>query len=642
MTTEIAKYMGMDIGEPEDIGVEWPDGLDNRGRRRKQSGRVQCQQNDRSEDIEVKLSDAINKPENIGVELLDVTNKPDMDVNELCDIQRNGGIFYASDLHINYNFYMTKRQRRNMISDLVDTFAEDGSQWWVPGWCPLLLAGDISDDLDALFFFCDLLAERWQKGPVCIVAGNHDLGLIQALYDTETASKILKYREHGIYVLCDELLYIDVPGDYRYLSVNVIPLCDIEKMTYDDLNYMLRNSVCCVYGIHDMCDPLDKPVLPDFMLRCLSQRNSVLMCHEASAFFSPDCLGPFDMVQDWSEAADGIIRVWGHGHQNQAHDDGVIRCYADNQFGYWLKNWKPGSKMTRHLKFAHFEVGIDPLSYLHDGIHHISASEYGWFLQCIGLYGSCSRFQETGVVCVKRDGVYCFMRKGKSDWTILNGGQIRRTGGADPERVYEKMPEMVAAINCPMSQFSKYLDAVSEAVKRFGGSGRVHGCLVDIDFFDHIYVNPFDGTLTPYFATDIVKKIVYPDMPTLLGSTGQEQLAALESVAGGIDTVYIDPMRIDQCRNGFLQKYLAISQNDRLMLGNGNSGPDKFAISKTAEMKDFPDVVTKLSSPAVYTSTDIYAASRAIFKMQKLQKSVLALWDENAIEASKNKQNLLK
>ena len=58
--------------------------------------------------------------------------------------------------------------------------------------------------------------------------------------------------------------------------------------------------------------------------------------------------------------------------------------------------------------------------------------------------------------------------------------------------------------------------AVSREIKKIGGNGYTHGCIVDIDNFNHLYVNPFDGTITPYFAYFTTEKYVYQNIPSLL------------------------------------------------------------------------------------------------------------------------------
>lgn len=62
------------------------------------------------------------------------------------------------------------------------------------------------------------------------------------------------------------------------------------------------------------------------------------------------------------------------------------------------------------------------------------------------------------------------------------------------------------------------LERISKAVKAFGGEGRIHGAIVDIDHFSHIYLNPFDGSVSYYYATPIVDKHFYADLASLLST----------------------------------------------------------------------------------------------------------------------------
>jgi hypothetical protein len=60
------------------------------------------------------------------------------------------------------------------------------------------------------------------------------------------------------------------------------------------------------------------------------------------------------------------------------------------------------------------------------------------------------------------------------------------------------------------------LKCISNSVKAIGGSGTIHGCIVDIDFYNHLYINPTNGSITPYFALSIVYKYEYRDIEALL------------------------------------------------------------------------------------------------------------------------------
>lgn len=52
----------------------------------------------------------------------------------------------------------------------------------------------------------------------------------------------------------------------------------------------------------------------------------------------------------------------------------------------------------------------------------------------------------------------------------------------------------------------------------------MHGCIVDVErpnelegfSYCHLFVNPIDGKVTPYFAYDVKSRIVYKDLKTLL------------------------------------------------------------------------------------------------------------------------------
>ena len=63
--------------------------------------------------------------------------------------------------------------------------------------------------------------------------------------------------------------------------------------------------------------------------------------------------------------------------------------------------------------------------------------------------------------------------------------------------------------------FCKYEREIAELVKQTGGEGRIHGCIIDFDFYNHVFVNPVDKSLTPYYATSMTYKSVYSDFAEL-------------------------------------------------------------------------------------------------------------------------------
>ena len=183
---------------------------------------------------------------------------------------------------------------------------------------------------------------------------------------------------------------------------------------------------------------------------------------------------------------------------------------------------------------------------------------------------------------LKKNGYYMFiLQSANGNLNILNGGAIKRLEYKSVLYYYEHMDKVISYIKTPLDNFSNYQKQISEEIKAIGGSGNIHGAIIDIDFFNHLYINPVDLTVTAYWASDIINKVVFDDTPTLLQSNCPEIYA----------------------------NYL-----------------------KQIESKSETAIVINKSSivnpPQFYLDTDIYRASREIKKMQKLSSNILSIWIE--------------
>lgn len=91
--------------------------------------------------------------------------------------------------------------------------------------------------------------------------------------------------------------------------------------------------------------------------------------------------------------------------------------------------------------------------------------------------------------------------------------------------------------------FCQYEQQIAELVKQTGGAGKIHGCIIDFDFYNHVFVNPLDGSLVPYIALSKTYKSVYTNFMELrnnpqfgssvlgLSEKGGEPLTAIELTA---------------------------------------------------------------------------------------------------------------
>ena len=145
-----------------------------------------------------------------------------------------------------------------------------------------------------------------------------------------------------------------------------------------------------------------------------------------------------------------------------------------------------------------------------------------------------------------------------------------------------------------LEPYNKYLEKISNEIKKIGGVGRYHGCIVDIDFYNHLFVEP--KNIIPYYAEDIKNKMVYPSFSRLLK---------------------------DNCPKIY-NKYLKCIKNNELML------------LKVHNIED-----NRL--PHINLETEMYVYSREILKGQKINDGILALWLEgdNNINIDNDESNII-
>lgn len=100
---------------------------------------------------------------------------------------------------------------------------------------------------------------------------------------------------------------------------------------------------------------------------------------------------------------------------------------------------------------------------------------------------------------------------------ICNGGQVRKIGSIEPlDRYYENFKIVIEKYIVDLSPLRRAQEQLSSFVKSFGGTGTIHGTIVDIDFFNHIMLNTNDGTVTFYHSPKFGIVKTYSDIGNLL------------------------------------------------------------------------------------------------------------------------------
>ncbi len=489
-------------------------------------------------------------------------------------------VYYITDLHLEHrlNHACCKTNEdcvfaiQKVIDALLDEIKTESGKREL-----LLIGGDTASNFWIFELFVKTLKmsmkQRSLSARVIFTLGNHELWE----FPSETVDVIAnKYRailsENEMYLLQNETLCVFDNG--------------VEHFSLEMSKSKLKEARAIIFGGIGFSGCNDNFNANNWIYRKtvsrnveIEESNKIKKAYEnLCEMFSNEQIIVFTHMpfEDWAgtkERHENYIYVSGHNHRNEYYDDGVIRVYSDNQVGY--------SKVQPRLKYFYFSYEFDLFEDYEDGIYEITREEYRNFYRGKNLYCNCNCVNE--IYLLKKNGYYCFIHKNKSgDLAIMNGGSKRTLKSKDVNYYYDNMEVAIELLKNPFDKYSKVQRQISNVIKKIGGTGKIHGAIIDIDCFNHVYLNPFDLSATPYFATSIVHKIVFPNLGELLESKCPEyyQKYELLSLSNGLDLI-VKP-------NSQLQK-----------------------------------------TPKLYLNTDIYSASREIKKMQKLNSNILSVWPEN-------------
>lgn len=297
-------------------------------------------------------------------------------------------------------------------------------------------------------------------------------------------------------------------------------------------------------------------------------------------------------VSNWTNSAPNPnwIYVNGHTHHNSFTSDEDQTIISDNQIGYRPKKWI--------LKSFTLKVCYDPFINYNDGIYQISRAQYKDFNFGRGIsYTGCNH--DGDLYMMKSGKYYMFLLESEKNLCILNGGNRTKLDRIDKEYYFNLMNLYIQKLVDVINPYHKALKMISEEIKAFGGYGTIHGCIVDINFFNHVYLNPFDGKVTPYYAEDITSEIVFDNILQLL----QFSLP------------------------GLLDRFLLSLQSGSIHILNN---------PEFSSHNNLPSI------PSVVFETEAYKTSRIMRSIQYIyDKNVIRIWRESLLSEDFNNSNLL-
>lgn len=453
--------------------------------------------------------------------------------------------FYISDIHLahkiknKFNEYATKEEIFFYIRSLVKTMVL--SVMPIPINSYLLIAGDTSSSFELSGVFYKELVHHWDPKKIIVILGNHELWDPWVEIDENIETYRNFFTNLGITFLQNDLLCIKGIDQYDILHESDLlkmdsyeirkrtqfyPLFVLGGIGFSGLNKKY-NASNIRFGKSFEEVPSEVALKKDIqetkrfniiytkILENLTKSKVIILTHSKKEDWNAKAHNPY-----W-------IYVNGHNHSNYFDKSEKRTIYADNQIGY--KSKKIG------LKYFCCENNYDIFACYKDGIYKITHSQYIEFNRGKNIYMSFDR--RSGIIyMLKKKDVYLFViydafskRSVEKSLYLLNGGKLEKIEHnrlEDMHYYYDNIDKYAKNVKQLLDKYVGNQKKLSDFIKHLGGSGKIHGSIVDIDnpydwgefSYCHLFVNPIDGKITPYFARDVKTRIVYKNLKTLLES----------------------------------------------------------------------------------------------------------------------------
>lgn len=448
---------------------------------------------------------------------------------------KRGSICYISDIHIENQLDLVGktaaeveevlRSRIYKLSKTIDETAE-----------LIVFAGDISSSLELTKRFLRLFAS-WR--PVLFIPGNHELFIppnhehsaVDPKAEQSAALDVFKNEVKKDAVVLQNELFICHKRKKNF----VVSESAILESTVDELKHVLDECSTIVLGGTGYAG--NNPDSPGCFVAESDERESS-MRFRAVYDKVLDAAGDKTVIVvthmpiwDWSDYPyhKGWIYISGHTHKNQLLMEDGIAVLADNQVGYEKKPWR--------FKSFSIDVAWDPVSKLSDGVHEISHDAYDAFNRNREIQATLNR--EGQCYCLKRGNLFMFVIDISGKKYLLDGGNIRSLD-CMLSYYYDNMVEYARRVKRLFKPFHAVLEEISSIVQAYGGDGRIHGSIVDVDLLHHICLDPA-GTVSFYYAEkkgdwkrfdsfeDLLKSNNLFFVPRCLGDSTENALAAVSN-----------------------------------------------------------------------------------------------------------------
>ncbi len=460
-------------------------------------------------------------------------------------------IYYITDIHLNHRLierfpnYATYDEIRFFIQKYVRKMLNTAHDKRYDDY--LLIGGDVSFCFDISRIFYQELCNHWNPSNIVVVLGNHELWDFNR-FGVKTTDNSLEviirqygmlFNELGITFLQNALLI------KKHFSSTILTEKDILNQSAEELRAIALDSNLIIYGGigfsaynagFNATHGIYRQAITSIQNDLKYTRRSEIVYNKLCEVFPEDKLIVLSHMplKDWTrcELVPNWIYVNGHTHNNHYIQSDVCTVYADNQMGYKSK--------SIGLKYFKTSVHYDIFKYYSDGIYRITKAQYMDFNNGNGT--RCTFNSDVDyIVMLKRQGLYLFLLEDNdnSKLYLLNGGVRNRLKITEVNYYYDKMIQYADYIKMGIKKYNEALKSISEVVEKIGGTGTIHGCIVDIDFYNHIYLNPYDGTISAYYSPWFGSRCEYPTIEQLLDRHLPQLYANYNNLIGTISSLAV-------------------------------------------------------------------------------------------------------
>lgn len=416
-------------------------------------------------------------------------------------------------------------------------------------------------------------------GDIFVVLGNHEY------IDFPNVKSAVEYYEKVLSEMKIRLLHNNSYSNDEYLIYGGTGFAKY------DLSWNADNVVCCT-GFSREDELRETELFENGYKKALEHAKNNGLCFICISHYPVSaCLNNVYNKE--------TIYFTGHNHKNEFVKTENKILYADNQIGYDDNNIS--------FKIATTGYYLNPYYELSDGLYKTSISDYLQFYRYIGedigkgnvLYQRCQNGR-ANLYVLKRKGYYGFFiitKQGRTKGiSIVNGGITKKiTDSTDISWICDNFDVVLSKYLQTLIPLRNIQEKLSRELKELGLLGNIHGCIVDIDYYHHVMVNPYENTMIFYFSYSFGSMV---------------QLNSFNEVIQSIEATYFKENLYD-C-NLIRQRYLEKLNEKGYLLGY-NSG--KCLIE---EDKDSNELLNGKEEQLVSRREGMYGVSRKVNPLQRL------------------------